>query len=74
MVKKYPWQRWPDKKNKKKSNCHGQTRESSWKKSSIEDVKRKEREESAKPYLKHQAKMRKGGKYARRWVEEHGEG
>jgi hypothetical protein len=27
-----------------------------------------------KEYLKHSKKMRKGGKYARKWVERHGEG
>jgi hypothetical protein len=42
MPKKYPWQRWPDKDKKKdKTNrgYHGQTRESSWKKSSMQTIK-----------------------------------
>jgi hypothetical protein len=41
MVKKYPWQKWPDKdkKDKKKSNYHGQTNEPSWKESSLESLR-----------------------------------
>ena len=40
-MKKYPWQRWPDKdKNKKKkSQFHGQDKESSWKHSSLEQLR-----------------------------------
>ncbi len=41
MVKVHPWQRWPDKKKrKKKSRDIGQEKESSWKKSSIQDLKK----------------------------------
>lgn len=40
MPKTYPWQRWVDKKKPKgKSNFHGQTKESSWRESSINQVK-----------------------------------
>lgn len=47
MGKKYPWQRWPDKdKRQKRSDFHGQTKESSWKKSSMSDIKRSVKDEA----------------------------
>lgn len=37
-VKKYPWQRWPDKKKgKSKSNFHGQSKDPSWRKDDPKD-------------------------------------
>lgn len=39
MPKKYPWQRWPDKKKgEKKPHDTGQDKDPSWKKSSISDL------------------------------------
>jgi len=45
MVKKYPWQRWKDKKKKtkKKNQPRTQTKDPSWKESSVDDVKGKKK-------------------------------
>ncbi len=42
MPKKYPWQRWPDHRtaSNKRSHPDVQDKESSWKKSSVEDIKK----------------------------------
>lgn len=42
MPKKYPWQRWPDKKKRNPhSDYHGQNKEPSWKDSSMNTIKAK---------------------------------
>jgi hypothetical protein len=39
MPKRYPWQRWPDRDKKKKSDYHDQKKESTWKRTSIKDLR-----------------------------------
>lgn len=47
MGKKYPWQRWPDKdKTNKKGSYHGQSKPSSWSKSSIQQIKENVKDEA----------------------------
>lgn len=68
MPKKYPWQRWPDKKKKQsKSHLHSQSSPSPWRKSSVDDVKSKSNSQTeANKYFvkqfKHYKKHPPGGR------------
>lgn len=60
MPKKYPWQRWPDKKKGDKKDAYsGQKGDPSWKESSIQDVKDESKGASKLNFGKLKAKAKK---------------